>query len=75
MPRSDRIDTHIVVVNRHRVAKNRKNGTNMPVLRVSRGRYGKPEYANCVDYSGSVRVVYDPLNPLPCGATAWIELN
>jgi hypothetical protein len=53
----------IVVVNRHKVAANRKTGGKEPVLRISRGRYGKPHYAESFEFGGPGRLVYDPEHP------------
>jgi hypothetical protein len=63
----------IIVINRHRVAANKKHGTDEPVIRVSRGRHGKPSYARELELEGPSRIVYDPAKPLPCGARVWIE--
>lgn len=63
----------IVVMNRHIIAKNRKHGTTDDPIRVSKGRYGKPTYCSRYDISGGI-LIYDPDHPLPCGATAWIEI-
>jgi hypothetical protein len=64
----------IVVINRHVVARNRKQGTAEPPIRVSRGKYGKPTYHSSIGFDGPGRLIYDPEHPLPCGATAWMEL-
>lgn len=65
---------NIIVVNRHKVLYNRKNGTREPVLRHSKGKYGKPVYSNEIIFEGKGRVIYNPDKPLPCGATCWIEI-
>jgi hypothetical protein len=64
----------VVVINRHIVARNRKQGTAEPPIRVSRGKNGRPSYHSEVTFSGRGRLIYDPEHPLPCGATAWFEL-
>lgn len=64
---------YYININRHLVAKNRKNGMNEPVIRVSKGRYGRPTYARKVKLLGPSRVVYSTNSTLPCGARAWIE--
>jgi len=46
-----------------------------PPLRVSHGKYGKPSYYYDYLIYSKVRVVYDPENPLPCGARAWVEAD
>lgn len=68
----DRQMTYYVVVNRHKVAANRKNGTEDPVFRVSNGKYGKPRYLSKISFT-KCTVVEDKTHPLPCGATVWIE--
>jgi hypothetical protein len=57
------------------VARNRKNGTNDPPIRVSVGKHGKPFHQHAVHFEGKGRVVYSPDNPLPWGARAWIEIE
>jgi hypothetical protein len=64
----------IVVVNRHIATANRKHSRREPPIRVSTGKYGKPTYHTLYEFSGKGRIVYDPDNPLPCGATIWVEL-
>ncbi len=66
----------VVVVNRHIVQRNRKTGEREKPLRKSNGKYGKPSYCNDLQFTGaSGRLRYDPDNPLPCGATVWIEFD
>jgi hypothetical protein len=65
----------VVVINRHIIARNRKTGAAEPPIRVSKGKHGKPTYYSTITFSGPGRLVYDPANPLPCGATAWLELD
>ena len=66
--------TIVVNVNRHTIDRNRKQGTNEPVVRVSRGKSGKAEYGNEVailDATGEevARFIYDPNEALvACGA-------
>ena len=66
----------IVTINRHKIREDKKTRTVMPV-RVSNGKYGRARY--CYSFHKhspkSVTVIYDPLNPLPCGATAWVEIE
>ena len=64
---------YYIVVNKHRVQSNRKYGTNDPVFRISKGKYGKPTYGVEVEFPEGSRLVEDVQNPLPCGATVWIE--
>lgn len=65
----------VAVVNRHRVAANRKSGRRDPTIRVSRGKHGKPVYTSRLEFEGKGRLIYDPDHPLPCGATCWMELD
>lgn len=62
----------IVVINRHKITANKKNGTTEPVISVRRGRSGSPRYVDEFDISDG-KLVYDPVHPLKCGATVWIE--
>ena len=65
--------TMIIHVNQHLVRKNQKDGLQRPVVRVQRGRKGKSTYCQEAIIHGPSKVVYDPENPLPCGARVWIE--
>ena len=63
-------------VNQHKIRSNAKHGTDEPVLTVKTYKsntYGKEVLIR--DPQGCVvaRVVYQPDNPLPCGARVWIE--
>ena len=62
----------IVVINRHKIAANKKNGTMEPVISVRKGRSGKPSYVSEFDISDG-KLIYSPDHPLKCGATVWIE--
>lgn len=71
---------HWIVVNRHRIAANRKSEASLePVLRVSKGKSGAPDYGCRVailDAAGNAvaHVIYDHENPvMPCGARVAIE--
>ena len=64
---------YFVVVNKHIVASNRRDGTAEPPLRISHGRHGQPHYATSVALPEGSRLTYDPAHPLPCGASVWIE--
>ena len=61
----------IIHVNQHIIKKNRRDGTNDPVLTVK--TYKSNVYANEVVIEGASRVVYRPDQPLSCGAHVWIE--
>jgi hypothetical protein len=61
----------IIHVNQHVIKKNRKEGTNDPVLTVK--TYKSNTYASEVVVHGESRIVYSPDKPLSCGAHVWIE--
>ena len=60
-------------VNQHNIRRNRKEGTNDPVISVK--TYKSNEYGHEVVIQGPSRVVYSPDKPLSCGAVLWIETN
>ena len=61
----------VIHVNQHVIKKNRKNGSNDPVLTCK--TYKSNTYANEVTIDGPSKVVYSPNKPLSCGAYVWIE--
>lgn len=62
----------IIHVNQHNIKFNRKQGENIkPVLTVKSGKNNL--YCNEVTINGPSKVVYQPDNPLSCGAHVWIE--
>lgn len=61
----------IIHVNQHVIKKNRKEGTNDPVLTVK--TYKSTKYAHEVQIDGPSKLVYSPNKPLSCGAHVWIE--
>lgn len=61
----------IIHVNQHVIKKNRKEGTDEPVLTVK--TYKSNTYAREVVIHGPSKVVYSPDKPLSCGAHVWIE--
>lgn len=61
----------IVHVNQHQIKKNKKNGTEEPVLTCK--TYKSNKYAHQVQINGPCKVVYSPNKPLACGAHVWIE--
>lgn len=65
----------IVLINRHVIAANKKNGTTDPPISVRRGRNGKPTYYHEYPFECEAKLVYNPENPLKCGATVWLELE
>jgi CTP:molybdopterin cytidylyltransferase MocA len=61
-----------VVTNRHRIAANRKRPADQhePVIRVTRGKRGKPIYCDRVVFSGASELLNGLGQPvLPCGAS------
>lgn len=61
-----------VVMNRHRIAANRKRSQEdrEPVVRVTRGKHGKPMYCDEVIFEGSSHLLNGLGSAvLPCGAT------
>lgn len=62
----------IIHVNRHHIAHNKKKGsTKKPVFAVK--DYKQNRKTQEVVITGPCRLIYRPDNPLPCGATVWIE--
>lgn len=55
--------------------KNKKDGGQRGVLAVRNSRSGPAKLYHSVEFEGKGRVVYDPEDPLPCGAVAWIEIE
>lgn len=60
-------------VNKQKIAQNRKNGTNMPVITCK--TYKQNEYGHEVVFFEEGRIVYSPHKPLSCGARLWIETS
>ena len=60
-------------VNQHNIRRNRKEGTNDPVITAK--TYKDNRYGHEVQINGPSRVVYSPDKPLSCGAVLWIETN
>ena len=61
----------IIHINRNIIQYNSKYGMSLPVCRVQEGR--KTRYGQEVEIHGPSRMVYNPENPLKCGAKLWIE--
>ena len=55
----------------HVIRRNKKHGTNDPVLTVKQGKLNR--YAHEVIIDGPSKVVYSPDKPLSCGARVWLE--
>jgi hypothetical protein len=74
MPREPK---RTILVNRHKIAANKRKGTRVPVISVQRS--GKRvQYAQSVDIldaqgNAAATAIYDPEHPRKCGATVWIE--
>lgn len=65
-----------ITVNRNVVDHNKRHGLQEPVLTVkSQGKTFYGDELEILNASGhpDVRVLYRPLDPLPCGASVWIE--
>ena len=60
-------------VNQHNIRRNRKEGTNDPVITCK--TYKSNEYGHEVEIQGPSRLVYSPEKPLSCGAVLWIETD
>jgi hypothetical protein len=58
-------------VNQHNVRDNQKDGTNLPIVTVKKGKQNV--YGHVVEVEGPSVVVYRPGKPLNCGARVWIE--
>jgi hypothetical protein len=63
----------IIHVNKPQIDRNRKQKTEEPVITVRQG--DRTSRGHLVEVQGSCKVVYQPNNPLPCGALVWIEVN
>ncbi len=59
-------------VNKPQINQNRKHKTLEPVITVRQG--SRTTYCHIAEIKGSCRVVYQPDNPLSCGAVVWIEV-
>ena len=64
-----------ISVCKNTVAYNLKHGRNEPVIRVCRGKHGKPRRVHQFHADGHVVVRYEPNNPMPWGARAWVEVH
>jgi hypothetical protein len=56
----------IIHVNKSQIDRNRQQKTEKPVITVRRG--DRTSRCHLVEIQGSCKVVYQPNNPLPCGA-------
>ncbi len=62
----------LIHVNKLQIDRNRKHKTNEPVITIRQG--SSKTYCHLAEIKGSCRVVYQPENPLSCGAVVWIEV-
>ena len=69
--RPQRTATYIHV-KQQALRKNRKENTREPVIIVRRGN--RNQCCHEVEIPGPCKLVYEPDNPKPCGATLWIEV-
>jgi hypothetical protein len=63
----------IIHVSQPIIRANHKHRQRRPVLMCKSG--DKNQAAHEVEVLGPCKVVYEPDNPLPCGAKVWIETN
>ena len=59
-------------VNKNKIASNRNNNKNEPVIAIKQGSSTK--YCHLAEIKGECKVVYQPDKPLSCGAVVWIEV-
>jgi len=62
----------LIHVNKPQIDRNRKQGTEEPVITIRHG--DRQTRCHLVEIKGSCRVIYQPNNPLACGAIVWIEV-
>ena len=62
----------VIHVNKPHIDSNRKKKTNQPVITIRQG--SRKTYCHSAEIKGECRIVYQPHNPLPCGAVVWIEV-
>lgn len=62
--------TYYVHINKPRHQGNKAQGTDAPVVRYQKGRYGKPVYAHRIRFQSGEVIQARPGDPplLPCGA-------
>jgi len=58
-------------VNQRSIRANTKNGTDLPIVTVKRGKQNL--YGHIVEVDGPSVIVYSPNKPLSCGARVWVE--
>ena len=62
----------LVHVNKPQIERNRKNKANQPVITIRQG--SRKTSCHMAQIKGECQIVYQPNNPLPCGAVVWIEV-
>ena len=62
----------IVHVNKPQIERNRKKKANQPVITIRQG--SRKTYCHMAKIQGECQIVYQPNNPLSCGAVVWIEV-
>jgi hypothetical protein len=68
--------TLLISVNRHVLQSNHTNGRNDPPFEVRTSKTGAdPETVRSAEYTGRIRLVYNPDSPLISGAECWIEVD
>lgn len=60
-------------VNQLVIRHNKKYGNKLPAIRIEDDETRQVTYCMAVDVVGPSRLVYNPDNPLACGAKLWIE--
>ena len=63
--------TKKIHINQHNIKANRKDGGKRPVITCK--TYKSNDYGHEVKVFGQCKVVYQPDNPMSCGAHVWIE--
>ena len=59
-------------INKPQIDRNRKEKSLEPVITIRQG--SRKNYCHIAEIKGTCKVVYQPNNPLPCGAVVWIEV-
>lgn len=62
-------------VNQLVIRHNKKYGNKLPAIRIEDIENHQVTYCMSVDVQGPSRLVYNPENPLACGAKLWIETD
>ncbi|MGK7893319.1 MAG: helix-turn-helix domain-containing protein [Xenococcus sp. (in: cyanobacteria)] len=66
---------NFVCVNQHKIKKNKAKGNiQEKVILVKRGKNKTTSECHYLEIKGPARLVYQPYDPLNCGATVWLEV-